>query len=103
MSDSFDARQRAEISSVLSDDWSVHEAIAFSPSSRSRELSLRDIWPWIRDEAVAIRHLHSGQGGSVHDGIFGNDLILVEQPGDDGIDFVRRQGLRRREGHRPAN
>src|SRR5262245_47857738 len=55
---------------------------------------------WIRDEAVAIRHLHFGQSLRIHDVVVANDGVEVQDIGRDRIDLGWFQETRFVERHR---
>src|ERR1700678_2671248 len=51
------------------------------------------------DEAVAIGHLDLGEGACVEDRVLRDDPVEEQHIGRNGVDFVRREGLRRVERH----
>src|SRR5262245_45055972 len=55
---------------------------------------------WIRDEAVAIRHLHFRQSLRIHDVVVANDGVEIQDVGRDRIDLGWFQETRFVERHR---
>src|SRR5262249_2288863 len=55
---------------------------------------------WIRDKAVAIRHLHFGQSLRIHDVVVANDAVEVQDIGGYRIDLGWFQETRFVEWHR---
>src|SRR6187549_2719568 len=69
----------------------------------SRVLWTRHVRPWVWDKPVAVRHLDGGKCCGIEHSLLSDDAVLMEQPGRDRIDLLRRERLRGIEGHRSMN
>src|SRR5688572_4200034 len=63
----------------------------------------RYIRPRVWDKPVPVRHANRRKHFGVNDGVVPYDAVLMQQPGDHGIHFIRRQRLRRIIGHGTVN
>src|SRR6516164_55319 len=70
-----------------------------APRTVAERWLLEQFRPWVRNETVAIRHLHLWQRLRVNDRRLGDDIALGEDVGRNAVNFVIAERTRRRERH----